>query len=77
MLANLAPRCVQDVSKLANLEPKMGNLARFWEHLGDFFLDDGGDLARTGENQKTDDSTALLKVFWGLGGALGGHVSSS
>ena len=32
-LANLVPRCAQD----GLLGPEMGNLACFWEHLGDFF----------------------------------------
>ena len=31
------PTWRQDVPKMFNLEPKMGNLARFWEHPGDFF----------------------------------------
>ena len=37
-------------------------------------LDLGRDLAKNGENQKNDESTALLKVFWGPGAALGGYV---
>ena len=72
-LANLAP----DVPKMANLEAKMANLAHIWEHLGDLFLDLGRDLAKNCENHKNDDSTALLKVFWGPGAALGGYVGSS
>ena len=35
--AKLAASCAQNVLNMSNLEPKMGNLARFWEHLGDFF----------------------------------------
>ena len=53
----------QDVPKMANLEAKMANLAHFWEHLGDVFLDLGRDLAKNCENHKNDDSRALLKVF--------------
>ena len=55
---------------MATLEAKMANLAHFWEHLGDVFLDLGRDLAKNCENHKNDDSRALLKVFWGAGGPL-------
>ena len=81
------PTWRQDVPKMANLEPKMGNLARFWEHPGDFLLDLGRDLAKTCENHKNDESRALLKVFLGLGvlleamlahlGAMLGYVGPS
>ena len=47
------PTWRQDVFKMAKLEPKMSNLAQFGEHIGDVFLDLGGDLAETCENQKT------------------------
>ena len=40
-------------------------------------LDLGRDLAQTNENQKNVESRARLKVFWGLGNALGGHAGSS
>ena len=46
------PTWSQDVPKMTNLEPKMGNLARLWEHLGEFFLDLRRDLSKTGENKK-------------------------
>ena len=74
------PTWRQDVSKMCPSWPTWSLRWATWRAFGSIlaiFLDDGGDLARTGENQKNDDSTALLKVFWGLGGALGGHVSSS
>ena len=53
------PTWRQDVPKMANLEAKMANLAHFWEHLGDLFLDLGRDLAKNGENQKNDESSSL------------------
>ena len=55
----------------------MANLAHFWEQLGDVFLDLRGDLVKNDEKQKNDDSTSLLKVFWGPGAALGGYVGLS
>ena len=76
-MALSCPTWRQDVPKMANLEPKMANLAHFWEHLGDVFLDLGGDLVKNCENQKNDDSTSLLEVFWGPGAALGGYLGSS
>ena len=48
-------------------------LAASWR----LFLNFGGDLAKTGENQKNDDSTSLLEVFWDPGAALGGYLGSS
>ena len=71
------PTWRQDGAKMANLEAKMANLAHIWEHLGDVFLDLGGDLVKNCENQKNDDSTSLWKVFWGPGAALGGYLGSS
>ena len=41
------------------------------------FLDLGGDLAKTSENQKNDDSSSLWEVFCDPGGGLGGQVGSS
>ena len=65
-LANLAPRCAQD-GQLGGQDGQLGaHLGAFWRP----FLDLGRDLAKNGENQKNDDSRALLKVFWGLAGAL-------
>ena len=62
---------------LEQLGDKMVNLAGFGQYLVDFFLNLGRDLARNGENQKNDDSTSLLDVFWGPGAALGGYLGSS
>ena len=47
------PTVRQHVPNMANLEPKMGNLAHFWEHLGDLFWILGAILpkmAKTKEN---------------------------
>ena len=72
-LANLAPRCAQD-GQLGSQDGQLGALlGASWRP----FLDLGRDLAKNGENQKNDDSRALLKVFWGPGAALGGYVGSS
>ena len=67
------PTVRQHVPNMANLEPKMGNLAHFWEHLVDFF-DFWGDLVQTCENPKNDESTALLKVSEAHGNAFWMHV---
>ena len=40
-------------------------------------MDLGGDLAKTSENPKSDESSSLLLGFGGLGKALGGYVGSS
>ena len=37
-MALSCPTWRQDVPKMANLEPKIGNLGRLWEHLGDVFF---------------------------------------
>ena len=72
-LANLAPRCAQD-GQLGSQDSQLGALlGASWRPV----LDLGRDLAKNGENQKNDESTALLKVFWGPGAALGGYVGSS
>ena len=72
-LANLAPRCAQD-GQLGGQDGQLGALlGASWR----LFLDLGRDLAKNCENHKNDDSTALLKVFWGPGAALGGYVGSS
>ena len=72
-LANLAPRCAQD-GQLGSQDGQLGALlGASWR----LFLDLGRDLAKNCENHKNDDSTALLKVFWGPGAALGGYVGSS
>ena len=55
-LANLAPRCAQ-AGELG------GYLARFWEHLGDFFCILGAVLPKWAKTKKNDDSLSLLKVF--------------
>mgnify|MGYP003324146190 CR=1 FL=1 len=72
-LANLAPRCAQD-GQLGGQDGQLGALlGASWRP----FLDLGRDLTKNGENQKNDDSSSLLKVFWGPGAALGGYVGSS
>ena len=72
-LANLAPRCAQD-GQLGSQDGQLGALlGASWRPV----LDLGRDLAKNGENQKNDDSRALLKVFLRLGAALGGYVGSS
>ena len=72
-LANLAPRCAQD-GQLGGQDGQLGALlGASWRP----FLDLGRDLAKNGENQKNDDSTALLKVFWGPWAPLGGYVGLS
>ena len=59
----LAPRCAPtDLQIEPQTRPK--------SHLG-------RDLAKNGENKQNDGSSALLKVFWGPGAALGGYVGSS
>ena len=40
-------------------------------------MDLGHDLAKNVEKRKNDDSTTLLKVFWGAGGPLGSYVGLS
>ena len=71
-LANLAPRCAQD-GQLGGQDGQLGALlGASWRP----FLDLGRDLTKNGENQINDDSTSLLKVFWGPGAALGGYVGS-
>ena len=42
----------QDVPKMANLEPKRGNLGRFWKHLGDFFWILGAILPKLVKSKK-------------------------
>ena len=72
-LANLAPRCAQD-GQLGGQDGQLGALlGASWRPV----LDLGRDLAKNGENQKSDDSTALLKVFWGPWAPLGGYVGLS
>ena len=72
-LANLAPRCAQD-GQLGGQDGQLGALlGAYWRPV----LDLGRDLAKNGENQKNNESTALLKVFWGPGAAPGGYVGSS
>ena len=73
LLAKLAPRCAQD-GQLGSQDGQLGALlGASWRPV----LDLGRDLAKNGENQKNDESTALLKVFWCPGATLGGYVGSS
>ena len=71
------PTWRHDGADMVNLEAKRANLAHFWNHLGDFLLDLGRDLAKNCENQKNDDSTAFWEVFWSPGAGLGGYVGLS
>ena len=83
----LAPSCGQDGATLPNLAPRWaqdgqlggqdGQLGALLGASWQLFLDLGRDLAKNCETHKNDDSTALLKVFWGPGAALGGYVGSS
>ena len=59
------------------MELKMGILSALLEGSWRLLLDLRGDLAKTSENQKNDDSSSLFKVFGDLGEALGGYVGSS
>ena len=62
-LANLAPRCAQD-GQLGGQDGQLGALlGATWR----LFLALRGDLVKTRENRKNDDSTSLLKVFGGHG----------
>ena len=71
------PTSRQDVAKMAHMEPKMGILRALLGGSWRLFLDLGGDLAKTSENQKTTIVHHFCKVFGDLGGALGGYVGSS
>ena len=71
-LANLAPRCAQD-GQLGGQDGQLGALLGVsWRP----FLDLGRDLAKNGENQKNDDSSSLLNVFWGLLEAMLVHLGA-
>ena len=54
------PTSRQDVAKMAHMEPKMGILSALLGGSWRLFLDLGGDLAKTSENPKNDDSSSLL-----------------
>ena len=71
------PTSRQDVAKMAHMEPKMGILSALLGGSWRLFLDLGGDLAKTSENPKNDESSSLLQGFGGSWGALGGYVGSS
>ena len=58
------PTSRQDVAKMAHMEPKMGILSALLGGSWGLFLDLGGDLAKTSENQQNDDSSSLLQGFW-------------
>ena len=62
------PTSRQDVAKMAHMEPKMrisrALLGGSWR----LFWDLGGDLAKTSENQKNDNSSSLLQGFRGSWG---------
>ena len=79
MLANLAPRCAQ-VGELG------AYLARFWEHLGDFFCILGAILPKWAKTKKTTrvhhferfflDLGPLLKAMLAHLGATLGHLGA-
>ena len=48
---------------MAHMEPKMGTLRALFERILAIFLDLGGDLAKTDENPKNDESSSLLQGF--------------
>ena len=54
------PTSRQDVAKMARMGPKMGILRALVGGSWRLFLDLGGDLAKTSENQKSDVSSLLL-----------------
>ena len=62
------PTSRQDVAKMAHMEPKMGILRALLGGSWRLFLDLGGDLAKTSENPKNDDSSSLLQGFRGSWG---------
>ena len=62
------PTSRQDVAKMAHMEPKMGNLRALWGGSWRLFLDLGGDIAKTSENPKNDESLSLLQGFRGSWG---------
>ena len=57
------PTSRQDVANMAHMEPKMGILSALLGGSWRLFLDLGGDLAKTSENQKNDDSSSLSLGF--------------
>ena len=59
------PTSRQDVAKMAHMEPKMGILSALLGGSWRLFLDLGGDLAKTSENQKNKDSSSLFHGSWG------------
>ena len=59
------PTSHQDVGKMAHMEPKMGILSALLGGSWRLFLDLGGDLAKTSENPKNDESSSLLLGFGG------------
>ena len=59
------PTSRQDVAKMAHMEPKMGILSALLGGSWRLFLDLGGDLAKTSENPKNDESSSLLLGFGG------------
>ena len=51
------------MAQMAHMELKMGILSALLEGSWRLLLDLGGDLAKTTENQKNDDSSSLLHRF--------------
>ena len=64
------PTSRQDVAKMAHMEPKMGILSALLGGSWRLFLDLGGDLAKTSENPKNENSSSLLLGFRGSWGGL-------
>ena len=66
-MALSCPTWRQDVPKMANLEPKMANLAHFWEHLGDFCCTLGAILPKMAKTKKTMRVHHFRRFFGVLG----------
>ena len=69
----------QDVSKMANLEPKIGNLELFWEHLGDFFGILGAilpKLMKTSKARRVEHFLRFLGVLGMLLEAMSAHLGA-
>ena len=55
---------------MANLEPKIGNLARFWAHLGDLSRILGAIFPKLAKTKKTTIVHHFGRFFWILGALL-------
>ena len=69
----------QDVPKMTKVEPRMGNLARFWEHLGDFFWILGAifpELAKTTKTTRVQHFYRVLGILGVLLEAMLSHLGA-